>query len=98
MVFLLAGPATNMASLTVLAKHLGRRTLGVYLVCIAALSVLAGLGLDALIESAAMPQFEVIPRSCQAGSNWFEIGAGVAFGVLAVISLWRTQFGTRCKR
>jgi uncharacterized protein len=47
LVFLLAGPATNLGSLLVLQKQLGRRVLVAYLVCIAVISVGAGLLLDA---------------------------------------------------
>ena len=46
LVFLLVGPATNMASLPVLVGMLGKRAVVVYLGAIAVISVLAGLGLD----------------------------------------------------
>lgn len=48
LVFLLVGPATNITSLTVLIKVLGKRGTVVYLVSIALFSVVAGLALDAL--------------------------------------------------
>ncbi|MFA7382591.1 MAG: SO_0444 family Cu/Zn efflux transporter [Desulfurivibrionaceae bacterium] len=46
LVFMLAGPATNMATLTVLIGLLGRRTTAVYLTCLGVTAVLAGLALD----------------------------------------------------
>jgi uncharacterized membrane protein YraQ (UPF0718 family) len=46
LVFLLVGPATNLASLTVLMGLLGRRALAIYLASIAGVSVIAGLLLD----------------------------------------------------
>ena len=46
LVFLLAGPATNITSLTVLIHSLGRRTTVIYLACIALISVACGLALD----------------------------------------------------
>ncbi|OGQ85891.1 MAG: permease [Deltaproteobacteria bacterium RIFOXYD12_FULL_56_24] len=46
LVFMLAGPATNMATLTVLIGLLGRRTTVVYLACIGVTAVLSGLALD----------------------------------------------------
>ena len=51
LVFLLAGPATNIAALTVLVKILGKRGVAVYLLSIAVISVLCGLALDALYFS-----------------------------------------------
>lgn len=48
LVFLLAGPATNMASLSVLLKVLGRKTVAVYLLSISLMAVLFGLGVDVL--------------------------------------------------
>ncbi len=49
LVLLLAGPATNAASLTVLAAELGRRTVRIYLSAIVVGSLAAGLALDALL-------------------------------------------------
>ena len=46
LVFLLVGPATNVASLSVLVSMLGKRAVGIYLGAIAVISVLAGLMLD----------------------------------------------------
>jgi hypothetical protein len=46
LVFLLVGPATNIASLSVLVGLLGKRAVTLYLGSIAAVSILAGLVLD----------------------------------------------------
>ena len=46
LVFLLAGPATNMATLTVLVGILGKRATAIYLACIAVCAVAFGLLLD----------------------------------------------------
>ncbi len=48
LVFLLAGPATNAATMGVVAGFLGRRTLGVYVASIAVFSLAAGLLINAL--------------------------------------------------
>lgn len=48
LVFLLAGPATNVTSLSVLTTILGKRATGLYLVNIAAISICCGLILDQL--------------------------------------------------
>jgi len=46
LVFLLAGPATNMASITVLLGMMGKRATAVYLTAIAVCSLLLGLAVD----------------------------------------------------
>jgi hypothetical protein len=46
LVFMLAGPATNMATISVLIGLLGKRTTVVYLASIAVTAVLCGLALD----------------------------------------------------
>lgn len=46
LVFMLAGPATNMATISVLVGLLGRRTTVVYLACIGVTAVFFGLALD----------------------------------------------------
>lgn len=59
LVFLLAGPATNVTSLTVLLRILGKRATAIYLTMIALFSVLFGLAVDQVygllgIEARAM--------------------------------------------
>ncbi|WP_417912880.1 SO_0444 family Cu/Zn efflux transporter [Candidatus Electronema sp. TJ] len=51
LVFLLAGPATNITSLTVLIGILGKRATGLFLLSIAVVSVLCGLAVDAVYLS-----------------------------------------------
>ena len=72
LVFLLAGPATNMASLTVLVGTLGKRATVIYLSAIAVCSVVFGLILDQLyvywgISAQVMvgQASEVIPKWAQ---------------------------------
>lgn len=50
LVFLLAGPATNAASLTVIAKMLGKRTAAIYLASIAVCAVMLGMLLNWLYQ------------------------------------------------
>jgi uncharacterized protein len=47
LVFLLAGPATNITSITVLLGILGKRAVIIYLASIAFFSVICGLAVDA---------------------------------------------------
>jgi hypothetical protein len=74
LVFLLAGPATNVTSLTVLVGVLGKRATGIYLSAIAVSSVLLGLLLDWVYSvfgisarAVAGQAAEIIPLWLQAG-------------------------------
>ncbi len=48
LVFLLAGPATNIGTLGILRKHFGGRTIGIYLAAVIASALIAGITLDLL--------------------------------------------------
>ncbi len=72
LVFLLAGPATNMASLTVLAATLGRRATALYLAAIAVCAVLMGWAVDEVYaalgisaKAAAGQAAEIVPAWLQ---------------------------------
>src|SRR5512147_1275605 len=84
LVFLLAGPATNMASITVLAGTMGKRATAVYLGSIAVCSVLLGLAVDHVYaalgvsaKAAAGQAAEVFPAVLQ----WIAAVAVVAISV-----------------
>ncbi|MCK9462188.1 MAG: permease [Proteobacteria bacterium] len=88
LVFLIAGPATNVAAVTVIGKMMGRRTLAVYLATLVAGSVAAGYAADALF--AAFPA--LVPAAALQGGHLhaaeglgpFEIAAGIAsLGLIA---------------
>ncbi len=48
LVFLITGPATNTVSMTIIAKELGKKALGLYLFFISTISILAGILLNAV--------------------------------------------------
>ena len=52
LIFLLAGPATNAATVTLVARFWGKRATAVYLLSIAACSLLLGWGTDAIYRAA----------------------------------------------
>ncbi len=54
LVFLLAGPATSLGSITVLLKFLGARVVALYLASIAAVSLLAGFALNWTYQALAI--------------------------------------------
>ena len=57
MVFLLSGPATNLASLVVIKGELGVRGLAGYLASIVVVSIACGVALDAVVDRFTLPSF-----------------------------------------
>ncbi len=73
LVFLLAGPATNLAGLALVRKELGGRATSVYLGGILVSSLLLGLGLDAFLAALGWHIAVVAPSSAQGlaeGTGW----------------------------
>lgn len=93
LVFLLTGPATNVASLTVLTGLLGKRATALYLASIVVVSVLSGLALDWLYWSLGIKAQAVVGQAAEFMPVWLELGAVavlLAFSVRPLTRrLWR---------
>ena len=94
-VFLVAGPATNVVTMTVVAKNIGRKALAIYLGSIAVSSIALGLLLDMIFAylykgeaiRTLMPHRELLP-------GWLEIGASIILIALIFYNLLRNRMGT----
>lgn len=86
-VFLFAGPATNAASLAVLSKSLGKKTVAIYLAITAVSAIGFGLMLDGIISwfSLPMPIFET--GGAMNGTSILKIVTGIIFGAVIIRSL-----------
>lgn len=91
LVFLLAGPATNGATLTVVFKVLGRKAASLYIVAIASSSLLLGWLVDRLYVSLGLDIRAVVAGAGEVLPHW--VGVGSALLTLALI-LW-TWIGPR---
>jgi uncharacterized membrane protein YraQ (UPF0718 family) len=88
LVFLLAGPATNMASLTVLAGVLGKRATAIYLAAIAACAVLFGLVVDQVYASLGISAQAIVGQASEIVPKWAGwIGAIIVLG-MSVKPIW----------
>ncbi len=90
LVFLLAGPATNAATLVLLGRTFGRRFIQIYLASVVAGALVAGLALDFLV--AALGWRVTTPLVDPAASAGFGAVEWLSFLLLAVLlaaSLWR---------
>lgn len=90
LVFLLAGPATNAASLTVLWRMLGRRALIAYLVAIAVVSLAAGAILNEVYAALGIDAQAIAGAGGRAIPRWIELPAAVLLLALLVRSFART--------
>ena len=72
LVFLLAGPATNVTSLTVLFGALGKRAAIIYLSAIAVFSVLFGLLVDQVYHSMRISAIAVVGQASEIIPEWAE--------------------------
>lgn len=97
LVFLLAGPATNVAALAVLVKILGKRGVAVYLASVSVVSVLCGLLLDGLYMSLGISAAATIGEVAEFVPHWLMTGAAVVLLLLSLplISRWFSLKGCR---
>jgi len=90
LIFLIVGPATNAASVTVILKMLGKRALAVYLALIVLGSLVAGWGADALFAAFPAwvpPPVEAAAHHHAAGLSLLEKASGVLLALLVLFHL-----------
>lgn len=78
LVFLLAGPATNVTSLTVLVRILGKRATAIYLAMIGLCAVLFGLAVDRVYGSLGISAQAMVGQAAEWVPAWAQwLGAAV---------------------
>lgn len=94
LVFLLAGPATNIGSIGLLARQLGKRTVVIYLTSIAVVSLLMGIGLNMLFDARSI---DITERAMAEPllPDWFKTLGAVVFLLLSVGSIYRRRYVSR---
>jgi uncharacterized membrane protein YraQ (UPF0718 family) len=91
LVFLLAGPATNVASLTVLTQVLGRRGVVIYLGSIAIFAVLFGLATDWLYSFLGISlQTKLATSTSELLPDWLHLGLALLLAILMFTFFVRT--------
>jgi uncharacterized membrane protein YraQ (UPF0718 family)/copper chaperone CopZ len=93
LVFLMAGPATNVATMTVIGKVLGRKSLFVYLFSISLCAVLFGWLINNLLPAEwftsmlshhATHEHQILPQ-------WFELSSAITL-VLLLLNIYYRRF------
>jgi uncharacterized membrane protein YraQ (UPF0718 family) len=88
LVFLLAGPATNMASLTVIAGMIGKRATAIYLGAIAVCSVVFGLLLDEIYLFSGLSAKAMAGKGTEIIPYPLELAATVFLLILSIKPLY----------
>lgn len=96
LVLLMAGPAANAASILVINKVMGRRTLAIYLASIIGGAVAFGLGIDYLLprEWFTAP-IEAITACHHAAPSYFNLTCTILLTALLLNALARRYFGKK---
>ncbi len=95
LVFLLAGPATNIGTLGILRKHFGNRLIALYLATVIACALVAGIVLDLLWRAFDWS----LPSAATAGhameADWPGIVSLIALAAVTIHAYWRRQRARR---
>ena len=89
LVFLMTGPATNVTSLTVLTRVLGKRATGIYLTAIALCAVGFGLLVDWVYAAMGVSARAVVGQAGEAIPYGVELAGAILILVLSVKPVWR---------
>ncbi len=99
LVLLMAGPACNLASILVINKVLGRRTLLTYLFSIIAGSVIFGAFIDGFLPTEWFTPTMVPSADCchENATSWWSIASAILLIILLLNALWNHYHGqTHC--
>lgn len=91
LVLLMAGPACNVASILVINKVLGRRTLVTYLASIITGSILFGVIIDQFLPAEwFLPTASLVTSDCchEHAASWWSIASTVLLILLLIHALW----------
>ena len=100
LVFLLAGPATNITSLTVLVGVLGNRATAIYLTTIAICTVLFGMLVDQIYSIFGVSAQATVRQASEIVPAWMETTGAVALILLSIkpiVTGFRNTFKTEEK-
>lgn len=98
LVLLMAGPACNMASLLVINKTLGRKTLILYLLSIISGAIIAGTIIDCLPLEWFTPTLLKTAHVSAEGFSWFNLTCTVILALLLLNALYQhyAHHGSHC--
>ena len=93
LVFLLAGPATNAATINLVRTIFNTRTLVIYLSMIAVTSLAMGVGVDAVYYLMGIRASAVVGQAAEIVPVWIQIPTAVVLAVLMGYTSWKQSTG-----
>jgi len=93
LVFLLAGPATNIASLTVLTGVLGKRATAIYLAAIAVCAVLFGLLVDQVYAALGISAQAMVGQASEIVPEWVGWIGAIVILAMSLKPIWGATIG-----
>lgn len=88
LVFLMAGPASNMASILVIRRVMGQRTLWIYLLSLTVGAIVFGLGVDFLLPRELFTSLlSPTDACCHMSTPWWQWASTVVMGALLLYAL-----------
>ncbi len=88
LVFLLAGPATNLTSLTVLWNLMGKKATAIYLTGLALSALVCGLALDQVCAMMGWQPAAMLGQASELLPEWAQLGGAWLLLILSIPSLW----------
>ncbi len=95
LVFLLVGPATNITSLTMLIRILGKRATAVYLISLSVCAVAFGLVLDLVYQGLGLSAKVLAGQAGEWIPGWIELSAGMFLLAISIRPVWRKLVPSR---
>ncbi|MDN5278764.1 MAG: uncharacterized protein PWR01_2729 [Clostridiales bacterium] len=92
LVFLISGPATNAAAISVVWKVLGKKSAIIYLLTVIFGSLASGMAFDAMNQSFSMNVMNHLHHGSHDGSDWFSIISAVVMLVVLAYSWYKARF------
>ena len=89
LVFLLAGPATNITSLTVLLGILGKRATAIYLAAVAGVAVLAGLALDQAYQGLGLSAQATLGQAGEIIPSWARLAGALLLLIMSIKPVYK---------
>ena len=86
-VFLVVGPATNAATITLISRALGKKTIAIYLSVISVFAILGGFLLNYIFTIIDKPELLIMDHDKE--SSVFTVITVVLFSILLILSIYR---------
>lgn len=93
LVFLLAGPATNIATLSVMTRYLGKRVVVLHVAALALVTLGFGFLVDGLYAWLDITPSATLAAEHEGPAGYAMLAAAGLFGLLLVAALWRKFAG-----